>query len=139
MYYYISHNLPKDLENIINDYKLQFETIEKYKKVMKEFKATYQFENNELGNIRIVRTTKWHSYDYRFSTFCIKCGNFGDITEAIYENDEYIRTLEECNLNKQMSLKYFHRITSRYYDRLPDKKFCYCLTDINQDIRNILL
>jgi len=131
--------LPKDLEKIIDDYKLQFETIENYNKVLKEFKVAYQFENNELGNIRIVRVIKLHSYEYRFSTFCIKCGNFGDITEAIYENDECIRTLEQCDLNKPMALKYFHRITARYYNKLPDKKFCYCLTDINQDIRNILL
>ncbi len=132
-------SLPKDLKNIVNDYKLQIETTENYNKVIKEFKDTYQFKNNKLGNTRIVRIIKWHSYDHRFSTFCIKCGNFGDVIEAIYENDECIRTLEECNLNKQIKLKHFHRITSRYYNKLPDKKFCYCLVDITQDIRNILL
>ncbi len=131
--------LPKDLENIVDNYKEQLEVSENYKKVIKEFKTTYQFDNSELGNARIIRKIKWHSYDYRFSTFCIKCGNFGDITESIYQNEKCVRTLGECNLNKQMKLLYFHRITSRYYDRLPDKKFCYCLTDINQDIRNILL
>ena len=132
-------SLPTDLENIIDDYKKQLEITENYKKVIKELKTTYNFDNTELGNTRIIRTIKWHSYDYRFSTFCIKCGNFGDITEAIYQNGEYIRTLEECDLTKSMYLLYFHRITSRYYDRLPDRKFCYCLADINQQIRNILL
>ena len=132
-------SLPKDLENIVDDYKEQIEVTENYKKVIKELKITYQFDNTELGNTRIIRTIKWHSHDYRFSTFCIKCGNFGDITEAIYLNDGCIRTLEECDLTKPISLKYFHRITSRYYNRLPDKKFCYCLAGINQEIRNILL
>lgn len=132
-------SLPKDLANIIDDYKVQLETIENYNKVIKEFKGSFIFENNELGNTRIVRVIKWYSHDYRFSTFCRKCGNFGDITEAIYKNDECIRTLEECDLNKKMNLIYFHRITSRYYNRLPDKKFCYCLSSINEDISNILL
>ena len=133
------NSLPKDLENIVDDYKLQLDVYDNYKKVIKEFKTTYQFENNKLGNTRIIRVIKWHSYDYRFSTFCIQCGNFGDITEAIYLNDECIRTLEECDFNKNMILKYFHRITSRYYDRLPDRKFCYCLSGINELTRNLLL
>ena len=131
--------LPKDLEDIIYDYKVQLEIIENYNKVMREFKTSFIFENNKLGNTRIVRSIKWHSHDYRFSTFCCKCGNFGDITEAIYLNDECIRKLEECDLNKPISLRYFHRITSRYYNTLPDKKFCYCISDINEDISYILL
>ena len=133
------NSFPKDLQNIVDDYKEQLEVTENYKKVLNELKSIYNFVNSELSPTRMIREIKWHSYNYRFSTFCIKCGNYGDITEAIYENDKCVRTLEECDLTKEMKLLYFHRITSRYYERLPDKKFCYCLADINQQIRNILL
>ena len=131
--------LPKDLENIIKDYKYNIEITESYDKVIKEFKKIFDFKVNYLDNTRIIRIIKLHSHEYRFSTFCNKCGNFGDIAEAVYENEGLIKTLKQCHLNKPITLKYFHRITSRYYKNLPDKKFCYCLSGMNEVIRNILL
>jgi len=131
--------LPKDLENIIEDYKYNIETTENYDKVMKEFKNLFEIEVNNISSTRVVRIVKFYSYNYRFSTFCNKCGNFGDIAEAIYANQGFIRTLKQCNLNEPIKLQYFHRITSRYYKLLPDKKFCYCVSNNNEEIRNILL
>ena len=116
--------IPTDLENIINDYKGQIETHNNHKRVMKELNKL-ELEYHDVG-IKKLRLTKINSCESRYATFCNNCGNYGEITEAVYEQDGINTTFNYLDLKRPRKLKYYHRITSLFYDELPDKKFCYC-------------
>ena len=128
--------LPKELEDIIIDYKVQMETEIKHKKLMKQSEGMYVFENSTIGHKKL-RIIKINSHKDRYSTFCKKCGNYGEMAEAIYIQNGDNVTREQCDFTQYNTLVYFHRITSRFYDDLPDSKFCYCL--YGDDTYNILL
>ena len=129
--------LPKEIEDIIIDYKYQLETHEKYDNLKQQFKDTIELEYHSIGN-RVMRLTRFNSYEKKYSTHCSYCGNYGEIAEAIYSQNDKQITHKKCKFDRSNKFVYYHRITSKFYDELPDKKFCYCIDDIN-NIRNILL
>ena len=131
-------HIPKELEDIILDYKVQLETTFNYKKLMKQFEEIYDISDSSIGTTKELRLTKINSHKQRYSTFCKKCGNYGEMAEAIYIQNNKNVTHKNCDFTKQNTLVYFHRITSKYYDELPDNKFCYCIQDVD-NFYNILL
>jgi len=129
--------LPKELEDIILDYKCQLETHLKYEILKTEFKDTLEFEYHSIGP-KLLRLTRINKYEKRYSTYCTKCGNYGEIAEAVYSQNDKRITHNKCDFNKETEFVYYHRNTSKYYKELPDRKFCYCVQDQYNE-NNILL
>ena len=99
------NSLPKELVNIIIDYKSQLEVSEKYEKLMREYKKVFKREENPLNTTMFLKlNNKIHVYTY-------------------YEPDEFYCFMF-CS-DKNTYEKHNYKRVKIMYSQIGERVFCH--------------